>query len=81
MQEYFAMGHAEPVPASESKRLCNEVYYLPMHPVRKESGTTSKVCVVFDAFVKSLSGTSLNDHLLVGPTVHSPLVDVLLQFR
>ena len=27
-----------------------------------------------------MSGTSLNYHLLLGPTVHSSLVDVLLRF-
>ena len=30
---------------------------------------------------KTSTGTSLNDQLLVGPTVHSSLVDVLLRFR
>ena len=64
MWKYFEMGHTEPVPASELKRPCNEVYNLPMHTVRKES-STSKVRVVFDASAKSLSGTSLNDQLLV----------------
>ena len=47
-REYFDMGHAEPVCASDLERPCNEVYYVPMHGVRKESRTTSKVCVVFD---------------------------------
>ena len=46
-----------------------------MHAVRKESRA------VFDASTKSSTGVSLNDILLVGPTVHSPLVDVLLRFR
>ena len=81
MHEYYEMDHAEPVPASELERPCNEVYYLPMHTVRKESSTTNKVRIIFDAFAKSSSGTSLNDQLLVGPTVHSSLVDVLLRFR
>ena len=31
--------------------------------------------------MKSSSGTSPSDQLLVGPTVHPPLVDVLLRFR
>lgn len=31
--------------------------------------------------MKTSSGVSLNDMLMVGPTVHSPLIDVLLQFR
>jgi hypothetical protein len=41
---------------------------------------TSEIKAVFDASAKSSSGVSLNDLLLVGPTVHSPLIDVLLRF-
>ena len=52
-----------------------------MHAVHKKDSTTSKLHVVFDASAKSDTGTSLNDHLLVGLTVHPPLVDVLLRFR
>ena len=78
--EYFDMGHAEPVPACD---LVPDVesYYMPMHVVTKESSSTTKMRVVFDASAKSVSGTSLNDHLLVGPTVHSSLIAVLLRFR
>ena len=54
---------------------------MPMHAVRKESGTTTKTRVVFDASAKSKSGVSLNDLLMIGPTVHPPLIDVLLRFR
>ena len=61
MQKYFEMDHGEPVPASELKRPCNEVYYLPMHAVKKKSSTTSKVFVVLDPSVKSSSGTLLNN--------------------
>ena len=81
MPEYFDMGYAEPVPGSELKRPCAEVYYLPMRVVRKDSSTTNKVCVVFDTSAKSSSGKSLNEQLLVGPKVHLSLVDVLLRFR
>ena len=56
-----------------------EVHYLPMHAVRKESSTTTKVRPVFDASMKSTS-VSLNYTLMVGPTVHPSVVDVLLQF-
>ena len=35
---------------------------------------------MFDASAKSSTGVSLNDILLVGPTVHPPLIDVLLRF-
>ena len=36
---------------------------------------------MFDDSVKSTSGVSLNDQLLVGPTVHPPLNDVHVHFR
>ena len=81
MQEYFDMGHAENVPEIELEKSPQEVFYLPMHAVRKEASTTKIIRAVFDASAKSASGVSLNDTLLVGPTVHPPLVDVLLRLR
>ena len=49
-----------------------------MYPV----SATTKVRVIFDVPAKSTSGVLLlNDTLLVGPTVHSPLMDVLVRFR
>ena len=36
---------------------------------------------VFDASAKSETGVLFNDTLLEGPTIHSPLIDVNLQFR
>ena len=54
---------------------------MPMHAVYKHSSTTTKTRVVFDASAKSSSGISLNDTLMVGPTLHSSLTDVLLCFR
>ena len=81
LNEYFEMEHAEPVPSSELRKPCDQVYYLPMHTVRKESSSTSKIRVVFNASAKTLPGVSLNDQLLVGPTVHPSLIDVLLRSR
>ena len=57
------------------------VFHLPMHVSYKSSSSTTKVRAVFDASAKSASGVSLNDTLLVGPTVHPPLLDVLLRSR
>ena len=81
MNEYFELKHAEPVPLIDLQKPTSETFYLPMHAVRKEHSTTTKVRVVFDASAKSSSGVSLNDTLLVGPTIHPPLIDVLLRFR
>ena len=71
----------EQVPLEELDSPHRVVYYLPVHAVYKEDSTTSKLRIMFDASAKTSSGTSLNNHLLIGPTVHPPLVDVLLRFR
>ena len=54
-----------------------EVFYLPMHAIRKGLSSTTKLRAVF---AKSTSGISLIDTLLVEPTIHPPLTDVLLCF-
>ena len=81
MKEYLDLGHAELVPSCDLKKPEYDVFYLPVHVVYKDSSTTTKVRAVFDASAKSVSNVSLNDCLLAGPTVHSPLIDVLLRFR
>ena len=80
VQEYLDLGHAQPVPA-ETLSSSIESFCLPMHSVVKESSTSTKLRVVFDASAKSSSGTSLNDSLLVGPTLHPTLETILLRFR
>ena len=77
IDEYFDM---EPVPEADLGKTSSKVFYLPMHAVIKESSTTTKIRAVFDASAKTSMGVSLNDTVLVGPTVHSSLVDVLLHF-
>ena len=81
VQEYFDIGHAERVSPSSIHLSPEHTFYLPMHAVRKSSSSTTKIRAVFDASVKSSSqsGVSLNGLLLVGPTVHSTLLDVLLR--
>ena len=75
IDEYFEMQHAEVVPPADLGKPPDQVFYLPMHAVRKESSSTTKLRVVFDASAKSTTGVSLNDTLLVGHTVHSSLVE------
>uniref|UniRef100_A0A1X7VJB4 Peptidase aspartic putative domain-containing protein n=1 Tax=Amphimedon queenslandica TaxID=400682 RepID=A0A1X7VJB4_AMPQE len=81
MLEYLKLGHAEEVPIKDFDKPTDKVFYLPMSVVYKDSCTTTKIRAVFDASAKSMSGVSLNDTLLVGPTVHPPLLDVLSRFR
>ena len=71
------MGRAEPVPPSDLEKPQHQV----CTPSEKNSSTTTKIRAVFDASTKSSSGVSLNDTLLIGPTVHPPLIDILLRFR
>ena len=81
LKEYFELGHAEVIPQADLKKPLDKVFYLPMHTVWKDSSTTTKLRVVFDASAKSSTGVSLNDTLTVGPTIHPSLIDVLLRFR
>ena len=79
MQEYEAAGHMKPVhPQLRPDSVC---YYIPHHPVFKESSTTTKLRVVFDAGAKTSTGLSLNDILQVGPTVQQDLYSLVLRFR
>ena len=80
MDEYFALGHAERVPHADLNKPAEESFYLAHHAVNKESASTP-LRVVFDGSMKSTSGVSLNDQLVVGSTVHPPLNDVLIRFR
>ena len=80
INEYLSSGHAEGIPVNELNKPPSETFYLPHHAVHKES-TTTPVRVAFDGSMKSSNGVSLNDRLHVGPTVHSPLNDVLIRFR
>ncbi len=53
VEEYFSLDHAEPVPTPDTHKPPSEVFYLPMHAVRKASSTTTKLRVVFDGSAKS----------------------------
>ena len=81
IEVYFDKNHAELVPRNDMEKSTSDVFYLPVHAVYKATSSTTKVCAVFAASAPSSSGVSLNDNLLVGPTVHSSLIDVLFRFR
>ena len=81
MQEYLNLEHAEPVPQEDLDKPASKVFYMPVHVVHKTSSSTTKMRAVFDGSALSSTGVSLNDTLLVGPTVHPPLLDVILRFR
>jgi hypothetical protein len=68
----------EPVTPHEEKGTC---YYLPHHPVFKETSSTTRTRVVFDGGAKTSNGLSLNDTLQVGATVQQDLYSIILRFR
>ncbi|XP_046142528.1 uncharacterized protein LOC123988000 [Osmia bicornis bicornis] len=76
MNEYINLNHM-----SLSVDDGEEGYYLPHHAVIKDTSTTTKLRVVFDASAKSNKGLSLNDKLMVGPTIQDKLFEHLLKFR
>ena len=73
VQEYLDLGHAKPVPPTSISSPASSHYYLPIHGVVKNSSTSTKFRVVFDASAKTTSRVSLNDTLLVGPTLFKPI--------
>lgn len=75
IQEYQDLGHA-----SEIERP-DKAVFLPHHPVLKEQSESTKCRVVFDASAKTTSGLSLNDIMMVGPTVQDDIFSILARFR
>ena len=75
-----SFGHAEQIPIVDLQKQPQDVFYLPMHAVHKETSMTTKIRVVFDASTKSSSGASLNKTRMVRLTMHSTLVDISLRF-
>lgn len=75
MNEYRQLGHMQEVSDNPDRG-----YFLPHHAVYKESSSTTKTRVVFDASAATTTGVSLNDTQLVGPTVQSDLITLILRF-
>ncbi len=80
LQEMENLGYIEEVQGMKCKADF-PVFYLPHHPVLKESSTSTKVRPVFNASCKGANGVSLNDCLEAGPNLNPSVVDVLLRFR
>ena len=78
MNNMFEKGHAEKVPDEDLSRSDGKVSYIPHHGVYGQK--PGKIRVVFDCS-SAFQGVSLNDSLLQGPDLTTPLFDVLLRFR
>nr|CAI5838923.1 unnamed protein product [Callosobruchus analis] len=76
IQEYIDLGHMT---------ICQDQrdggFFMPHHCVVKEHSITTKLRVVFDGSAKSTSGYSVNDLMMVGPTIQNDLFSILIRFR
>jgi hypothetical protein len=80
INDYLILNDAEKVTTEENLEK-NSNFYLPHHAVIKTESITTKTRVVFDASSRSSNGTSLNDHLLIGPKLQHDLFSILIRFR
>jgi len=74
MREYSNCHHIELVPANEVTQ------NSPQHYVCKEESTTTKLRVVFNASCKTTTGKSLNDCMMIGPTIQKTVLYILMKF-
>ncbi|KAH7933256.1 hypothetical protein HPB49_010934 [Dermacentor silvarum] len=58
--QYLKDGHPKPVPSHHTVK--DKTYCIPYHEVIKESSTTTKQPVVFDASLHTAGATYLSDH-------------------
>ncbi|XP_023247561.1 uncharacterized protein LOC106641558 [Copidosoma floridanum] len=75
VQEYIALNHMSLADPSTS------IWYLPHHGVLRESCSTTKLRVVFNGFVTTKSGTSLNSCLYSGQNLLPTLFDLIMRWR
>lgn len=80
INEYKELGRMEQV-SDEECNINGTTCYLPHHAVLKESSTSTRLRVVFDASCKTDNGVSLNDVLLKGPVLQDDLLYILTRFR
>lgn len=78
IREYLELKHMELVNHVPDESLS---VYLPHHAVRKESSTTTKLKVVYNASAPTSNGISLNHNLMCGPIIQRDLFSIILQFR
>lgn len=78
LTEYEQLKHMELVSPSELPAVR---YHLPHHGVHKPDSSSTKLRVVFDGGCRTSTNRSLNDILMVGPTVQDDLFSIVFRFR
>ncbi|XP_070068079.1 uncharacterized protein [Drosophila takahashii] len=78
MQEYLSLGHMS---ATDNVIPSKPYYFIPYQCILRPQSSSTKLRVVFDASLKTTSQLSLNDLLMVGPTIQPCVYATLLRFR
>ncbi len=89
MEEYWELGHMNRVDTRDSDLITigtdgkrhYKCYYIPHHAVVKEESVTTKTRIVFDASAKTSTKISLNDTLMIGPTIQKGLIARIMLWR
>jgi len=79
LAEYEQLGHM--VQVNPSIPTGPTPVYIPHPAVLKEGNHATKLRVVFNASCGTSNGTSLNDHLLIGPKLQQDLAAIILRWR
>lgn len=88
IDEWISSGHMVRENTTENNhKMVNEhgvsynCCFLPHHPVFKETSSTTKLRIVFNASAKTSNGKSLNDIQYTGPSLQNDLVGVITNWR
>lgn len=79
IDEYESLNHCREIQESSDPPGLMK-WYLPHHAVLRPSSTSTKCRTVFDASAK-VQGRSLNDVMMIGPTIQPDLLSIILRFR
>lgn len=77
LNEYENLGHMSEV----SENTIDTGYFIPHHAILKEDKLSSALRVVYEGSAKDSNGISLNDTLMVGPTIQDDLFSIYVCFR
>lgn len=83
MNQYKDLGHMTlvgDIPLDAVQHI-NSEYYIPHHAILKESSSTTKLRVVFDASRRTSNGLSLNEQMLPGPRLQDDLSSIVMRWR
>ncbi|XP_076638298.1 uncharacterized protein LOC143350231 [Colletes latitarsis] len=80
LSEYQFLGHMRKVDPPSPIAPPN-AYYIPHHPVIRQTNQTTRLRVVFNASSRTSNGKSLNQHLHSGPKFQQDLIAILIRCR